>query len=261
MITCSFNTKTARDEVRRLIGINEPSVLTGLNKDQNRKCRMKDGNDMPSLLRARTHRSCALENGVHDPNHGHVRSVNATRCSVCGRGGTGTRPKEGGLILICAPKPDVRRWSTLGVTRYTREVLSETCFREIGKAPIRTLCVETDKRQPGRRNISGREARAARTHTAAGATEDGVVGDRHGCTWKNSCGTCRRANGVRPRTVVQESICRGERRTLLWAVATQLVRHRRFRAKLGGGACFDTQQPQYDERYQVPLRSERLHQE
>ena len=45
------------------------------------------------------------------------------------------------------------------------------------------------------------------------------------------------------------------------AVAIQLVRHKRFHAKLGRGACFDTQQPQYDERYQVPLRSERLHQE
>ena len=71
----------------------------------------------------------------------------------------------------CAPKPDVRRWSTLGVTRYTREVLSETCFRETGKAPIRTGCVETDKGQPGKPNISGREARAVRTHTAAGGTE------------------------------------------------------------------------------------------
>ena len=130
------------------------------------------------------------------------------RCSVCGRCGTGTRPKEGGLIPICAPKPDVRRWSTLSVTRYTREVLSETCFRETGKAPIRTGCVETDKGQPRKPNISGREARAVRTHTAAGGTEDGVVGDRHGCTWKNSCGTCRRANGVLPRTVVQDSICR-----------------------------------------------------
>ena len=50
MISCSFNTKTARDEVRRLIGINEPSVLSGLDKDQNRKCRMKDG-DRSGFLR------------------------------------------------------------------------------------------------------------------------------------------------------------------------------------------------------------------
>ena len=144
------------------------------------------------------------------------------RCSVCGRGGTETRPKEGGLILICAPKPDVRRWSTLGVTKYTREVLSETCFRETGKALVRTGCVETDKGQAGKPNISGREARAVRTHTAAGGTEDGVVGYRHGCTWKNSFCTCQRANGVLPRPVVQESIGRittrglsGERRTPL----------------------------------------------
>ena len=35
-------------------------------------------NGMPSLLRARAHCRSALENGVHDPDHGHVRSENAT---------------------------------------------------------------------------------------------------------------------------------------------------------------------------------------
>ena len=47
MRSCSFNTKTARDEVRRLIGI---SILTGFDKDQIRKCRMEDG-DQSGFLR------------------------------------------------------------------------------------------------------------------------------------------------------------------------------------------------------------------
>ena len=58
MISSSFNTKTARDEVRRLIGINEPSVFTGFDKDQNRKCRMKDGDQSGFLLELCAQMAC-----------------------------------------------------------------------------------------------------------------------------------------------------------------------------------------------------------
>ena len=49
MASCSYNPKTARDEVWRLVGIHEPSAIIGSDKDQSRKCRMKDG-DRKGLL-------------------------------------------------------------------------------------------------------------------------------------------------------------------------------------------------------------------
>ena len=49
MASRSFNRKTARDEVWRLIGSHEPSAIIGSDEDQSRKCRMKDG-DRKGLL-------------------------------------------------------------------------------------------------------------------------------------------------------------------------------------------------------------------
>ena len=81
---------------------------------------------------------------------------------------------------------------------YTR-VSRETCFRETRSSLMRTGWAETDKGQPGTPNMRARwvakdsnqgprEAGSVRTHTAVRGTEDFAVGDRHGWTWKDSCG-------------------------------------------------------------------------
>ena len=47
-------------------------------------------------------------------------------CSACGKDGIGMTTKAGGLTWGCAPRQDVKKWSTSVVTRYTRES-SEKC--------------------------------------------------------------------------------------------------------------------------------------
>ena len=40
--------------------------------------------------------------------------------SVCGKDGTGMTTEAGGLIRTCAPRHDVRRWSTFVTTKCTQ---------------------------------------------------------------------------------------------------------------------------------------------
>ena len=39
---CDFSVKSARDEMRHIIGSSEPDVIIGSDRDQNRECRKKD---------------------------------------------------------------------------------------------------------------------------------------------------------------------------------------------------------------------------
>ena len=76
-------------------------------------------------------------------------------CSVCGKDDIGMTTKSGGLIRNCV---QARREEVEYIRRhkmYTR-VPTETCFRETGKAPIKTGWAETDKGQPGKPNVRAR---------------------------------------------------------------------------------------------------------
>ena len=42
MTHCDFSAKSARDEMRHIIGSSEPDVIIGSDRDQNRWCRKKD---------------------------------------------------------------------------------------------------------------------------------------------------------------------------------------------------------------------------
>ena len=42
MTHCDFSARSARDEMRQIIGRSEPDVIIGSHKDQNRGCRQKD---------------------------------------------------------------------------------------------------------------------------------------------------------------------------------------------------------------------------
>ena len=42
MTHCAFSAKSARDEMRHIIGSSEPDVIIGSDRDQNRRCRKKD---------------------------------------------------------------------------------------------------------------------------------------------------------------------------------------------------------------------------
>ena len=42
MTHCDFSVKSARDEMRHIIGSSEPDVTIGSDRDQNRECRKKD---------------------------------------------------------------------------------------------------------------------------------------------------------------------------------------------------------------------------
>ena len=44
-----FGVRSARDEMRRIIGSSEPDVIIGSNKDQNRECRKKEKDHMECL--------------------------------------------------------------------------------------------------------------------------------------------------------------------------------------------------------------------
>ena len=43
---CDFSRRSARDEMRHIIGSSEPDVIIGSDKDHNRGCRRKDKNQM-----------------------------------------------------------------------------------------------------------------------------------------------------------------------------------------------------------------------
>ena len=50
MTHCDFSARSARDEMRHIIGSSEPDVITGSDKDQNRECRKKDKDHMEFLV-------------------------------------------------------------------------------------------------------------------------------------------------------------------------------------------------------------------
>ena len=80
---------------------------------------------------------------------------------MCGKDGTGMTTKVCGLIRSCAPRQDVKKWSTYVATTCTQE----TCLRETGKAPIKTGWAETDKVQSGKPNVRARwVAKEHKTH-------------------------------------------------------------------------------------------------
>ena len=81
---------------------------------------------------------------------------------ACGKDGIGMTTKAGGLTQGCAPRRDVKKWSTSIATRCT----SEVCPRETGKVPIKTGWAETDKGQPGKPKVRARwVAKEYKTHT------------------------------------------------------------------------------------------------
>ena len=49
MTHCEFSARSARDEMRHIIGSSEPDVIIGSDKDQNRVCRKKDKDHMEVL--------------------------------------------------------------------------------------------------------------------------------------------------------------------------------------------------------------------
>ena len=137
---------------------------------------------------------------------------------------------------------DLRSWSTFGVTRCTRESRGRRASVRLRMHQSR-MVKKTDKGRPEAPNIRARwVAKDFKTEARPElyAPTPPLEALRMG---KRSCGTCPRAKGVLLRTVAQESICRITTRGPAW--------HNRCRAELGGGACFDTQQPQDDERNRV----------
>ena len=86
MTHCDFSVKSARDEMRHIIGSSEPDVIIGCDMDQYRRCRQKDKDHVEFLcelheaqvargryLRARADVRSELENEVHGEGHGHAR--------------------------------------------------------------------------------------------------------------------------------------------------------------------------------------------
>ena len=74
--------------------------------------------------------------------------------SLWGKDGNGMTTMAGGLTRSCAPRQDVKKWST-----------SVKCLRETEKAPIKTGWAETDKGQPGKPNVRARWiAKEYKTH-------------------------------------------------------------------------------------------------
>ena len=49
MTHCDFSVKSARDEMRHIIGSSEPDVIIGSDRDQNRRCRKKDKDHIECL--------------------------------------------------------------------------------------------------------------------------------------------------------------------------------------------------------------------
>ena len=74
--------------------------------------------------------------------------------------------KAGGLTRSCAPRQDVKKWSTSVATRCTRESRTGVCPRETEKAPIKTGWAETGKGQPVKPNVRARwVAKEYKTHS------------------------------------------------------------------------------------------------
>ena len=81
-----------------------------------------------------------------------------------GKNGTGTT-KTGGLIRTCAPRQDVKKWSTYVTTQCTQGSPEKTCLRETGNSPTKTGWADTDKGQPGKPNVRARwVAKEYKTH-------------------------------------------------------------------------------------------------
>ena len=78
-------------------------------------------------------------------------------CSACGKGGIGMTSKAGGLTQGCAPRQDVRRWSTFVATGCTQESPGRCANVRRGKHPSRQVG-RTDKGQPGKPNVRARWA-------------------------------------------------------------------------------------------------------
>ena len=49
MTHCDFSVRSARDEIRHIIGSSKPDVIIGSGKEQNRECRKKDRDHMEFL--------------------------------------------------------------------------------------------------------------------------------------------------------------------------------------------------------------------
>ena len=74
--------------------------------------------------------------------------------SLSGKDDNGMTTMAGGLTRSCAPRQDLKKWST-----------SVKCLREMEKAPIKTGWAETDKGQPGKPNVRARwTAKEYKTH-------------------------------------------------------------------------------------------------
>ena len=64
--------------------------------------------------------------------------------------GIGMTTKAVGFTQSCAPRQDVKRWSTSVATRCAPVSSREVCLRETGKAPIKVGWAETEKGQVGK---------------------------------------------------------------------------------------------------------------
>ena len=104
---------------------------------------------------------------------------------MCGKDGTGMTTKEGGLIRTCAPRQDLKKWSTFVATKCTQGSPEKPGYVRREKHPG---WAETDKGQRGKPNVRARwvakkyktrKARVTRANAARGA-ESCVVGGRHG---------------------------------------------------------------------------------
>ena len=65
MTHCNFSVRSARDEMRHIIGSSEPDVIIGADKDQNRECRKKD-KDMEFLCELYEAQAACGRHFVHE---------------------------------------------------------------------------------------------------------------------------------------------------------------------------------------------------
>ena len=88
-IACHFSARSARDEIRRVIGRSEPDVTIGSDRDQNRGCRKKDKDHTEFLCQLYEAQAACGRNFVHElasavnsrvpcvaKNHDHARNEN-----------------------------------------------------------------------------------------------------------------------------------------------------------------------------------------
>ena len=95
------------------------------------------------------------------------------------QGGIGMTTKAGGLIPNCAPRQDVKKWSTSVATKCTRESPERCAHARRRRHPSRQ-----DGRRPTRDNQGSRtcarggtrKARVVRVNAAAGGAESAVRG-------------------------------------------------------------------------------------